>query len=291
MEKFKQFRKDNPNQLDEVLITFGNKAYPKFNNVVIMAGGAGSGKGFVKKNLLGIEGWPYDVDRLKSLSMMTTVFASKVKSETGIDLNKIDLSKADNVSTIHNVLSGLYNVDKKFQDTTFKSIATAHPDRKPNLIFDVTMKSLESLQKISKSVKTLGYDKENIHVVWVVNDVKVAIKQNLDPKRGRVVPEDILVQTHEGVALTMKKLLGMGSKLKQYLNGDIWLAFNKVGIDTQIKTSKSGGMFIDKANIIKIKKSGKTSMTTHELETSIFDKIAQYTPKVDAWIKKRGLTK
>ena len=33
--------------LIEKLITFGGKAYPKFGNVVIMAGGAGSGKGFV----------------------------------------------------------------------------------------------------------------------------------------------------------------------------------------------------------------------------------------------------
>ena len=32
--------------LQEKLITFGKKAYPKFGNVVILAGGAGSGKGF-----------------------------------------------------------------------------------------------------------------------------------------------------------------------------------------------------------------------------------------------------
>ena len=37
----------------EKLITFGGKAYPKFGNIVIMAGGAGSGKGFVKDKLVG----------------------------------------------------------------------------------------------------------------------------------------------------------------------------------------------------------------------------------------------
>ena len=39
--------------LTEKLITFANKAYPKFGNVIIMAGGAGSGKGFVKDKLVG----------------------------------------------------------------------------------------------------------------------------------------------------------------------------------------------------------------------------------------------
>ena len=34
--------------MNEKLITFGGKAYPKFGQVVILAGGAGSGKGFVK---------------------------------------------------------------------------------------------------------------------------------------------------------------------------------------------------------------------------------------------------
>ena len=55
------------NQYDdllEALITFGGQAYPKFGNVVIMAGGAGSGKGFVKDKLVGVEGFTFDVDAL-----------------------------------------------------------------------------------------------------------------------------------------------------------------------------------------------------------------------------------
>ena len=35
-------------QLQEALITFGGKPYPKFGNIVILAGGAGSGKGFIR---------------------------------------------------------------------------------------------------------------------------------------------------------------------------------------------------------------------------------------------------
>lgn len=45
MKSFKDFT-----SLDEALITFGGKAYPKFGQVVILAGGAGSGKGFTVRH-------------------------------------------------------------------------------------------------------------------------------------------------------------------------------------------------------------------------------------------------
>lgn len=41
--------------LDEKLITFAGKAYPKFGNVVIMAGGAGSGRDSSRAILLGLK--------------------------------------------------------------------------------------------------------------------------------------------------------------------------------------------------------------------------------------------
>ena len=50
MQKFNQFIREQQifqntaEELMEKLITFGGSAYPKFGNIVIMAGGAGSGK-------------------------------------------------------------------------------------------------------------------------------------------------------------------------------------------------------------------------------------------------------
>ena len=80
-------------QLEEALITFGGKAYPDFGQVVILAGGAGSGKGFVKSKLLGIEGIVFDVDRLKELVIASTKFNAKAKEEFGIDVSKLNLKK------------------------------------------------------------------------------------------------------------------------------------------------------------------------------------------------------
>ena len=60
MKRFTHFLQEEYEELVEKLITFGNRAYPKFGTVVIMAGGAGSGKGFVKERLLGVEGFTFD---------------------------------------------------------------------------------------------------------------------------------------------------------------------------------------------------------------------------------------
>ena len=111
--------------------------------------------------------------------------------------------------------------------TLYTSILTAPPDRKPNIIFDVTLKDLQKLEKITRQVSAIGYPKENVHIVWVVNDIEVAKAQNKDPKRGRVVPADILVNTHRGASATMNDILNMGKGLRKYMDGDIAFAFNK----------------------------------------------------------------
>lgn len=273
---FKEF-----SQLDEALITFGNKAYPKFNQVVILAGGAGSGKGFISGKLMGIEGQTLDVDHLKELAMASVKLAARIKDETGHDINTFDMKKPENVSTIHGLLSGKNGIIKSNEKRIFTSVALAAPDRKPNLIFDVTLKDMKKVVQISRQVEQLGYEKENVHLVWVMNDINVAMKQNKE--RSRVVPEDILVSTHEGAHMTIKKLIALNKGLKYYLDGDMWIAFNKVGVDTDVIKSAKGGMYIKKANAVKIKEKNKAPTPATELEKEIIQKIASYAPNSETW--------
>lgn len=280
--KFKQYIIEDIQQLDEKLITFGRKAYPKFNNVVILAGGAGSGKGFVLSKLIGLEGKTLDVDALKKLAIDSTKFSAVVKKETGKDLKRFDLKNPKNVSELHLLLGDHYRIADRNQNQLFKSIMLAHPDRKPNLIFDVTLKSYSKLTKLSMNLDNLGYEKTNIHLVWVINDVNVAKAQN--KKRSRVVPEDILLDTHIGASITMKRIFDSGSSIKQYLDGDIWFAFNKAKVDTEIVKSKAGGSYIKNAETVKIKEQGKAP--TSQLEKKVIDKILQYTPETPNWKKK-----
>ncbi len=268
----------------EKLITLGKKAYPKFGNVVVMAGGAGSGKGFVQSNLLGIDGKTFDVDALKSLSMRAKKIGEIAKEKFGVDLANMDLRKPENVGTLHDIIGNELNLPKKQQNTMFNSILTAPSDRKPNLIFDVTMKDINKLQTISRNIRRLGYECENIHIVWVVNDIDVAISQNQN--RDRVVPQDILMQTHRGVALTMSDIFKGAVDVKSHMDGDIWFVFNKKGVDSTLQMSKTtkGAFAIKDAEMVKVKEKGK-SIDKKKLNKELVDKIVSYVPKIDKLFK------
>ena len=269
--------------LVEALITFGGKAYPKFGNIVIMAGGAGSGKGFVKDKLVGIEGRVFDVDELKTLAAKTPAIRKKVKAEFGVDLENLatDLKRPENVAKLHEIIGDALNLPDKRMQTFYTSILTAADDRKPNIIFDVTLKDLRKLEKLTRQVSSIGYDKKNIHIVWVVNDIEVAKAQNV--KRDRTVPVEILVNTHRGASATMQDIINMGKDLKRYMDGDIVFAFNKVGVDTEIEKSGKGGMYVVDANYFYVKRAGKAPMSQSEIGADLKRKISSYVPKNVSW--------
>lgn len=270
-------------ELMEALITFGGQAYPKFGNIVIMAGGAGSGKGFVKDKLVGIEGFTFDVDALKTLAAATPVIQKRVKKELGVDLEKLadNLKNPENVGKLHQIIGDYLKLDSKRLKALYTSIMTADPERKPNIIFDVTLKDLQKLEKLTRQVSSIGYEKENIHIVWVVNDIEVAKAQNL--ARSRTVPTEILVNTHRGASQTMGDIVNMGTGLRKYMDGDIAFAFNKVGVDTDVVKSGKGGMYIKDANYFYVKRKGKPPIPVDKLEKSLRMKIKSYVPKGVSW--------
>lgn len=281
--------------LSEALITFGGQAYPKFGNVIIMAGGAGSGKGFVKDTLIGAEGFVFDVDNLKTLAAATPGIQRRIQKDLGVDLADLasNLNDPENVSKLHTILGDYLKLDDRRTEALYKSIITADPSRKPNLIFDVTLKDLRKLQKITSQVKSLGYDNDKIHIVWVVNDIEVAKAQNA--KRDRTVPVEILVNTHRGAAQTMGDIISMGKQLTKYMDGDIVFAFNKVGVDSNVafsdksgkkigmKGDTRGGMFVKDSNFFYVKRAGKSVTPLDKLSKDLKAKIAQYVPKGVSW--------
>jgi hypothetical protein len=269
--------------LTEKLITFANKAYPKFGNVIIMAGGAGSGKGFVKDKLVGAEGFTFDVDELKKISARTPAIIKKVKDELDVDLPLLgrDMRNPENVSKMHEIIGDYLNLDNKRMQAFYSSVITAHPDRKPNIIFDVTLKDLRKLQNITRQIKNIGYDPKMIHIVWVVNDIEVAVAQNA--ARARKVPVEILVNTHRGAAQTMGDIINMGNDLGKYMDGDIVFAFNKVGVDQELDRSRSGGSYIKDSNYFYVKKSGKPVQSMANMSRELKAKIQSYVPKGVDW--------
>lgn len=269
--------------LMEKLITFGGQAYPNYGHIVLMAGGAGSGKGFVLSNLVGLEGKVFDVDELKTLASKTPAIKRRVAQELGVDLEDLasNLKNPENVGKLHDIMGDYLQIDKRKEQAFYRGVLAAPEDRKPNIIFDMTLKSLDKLDKIAKDAAKLGYDKKNIHIVWVVNDIEVAKQQNL--KRSRTVPSEILVNTHRGAANTMGDIINMGNRLKKYIDGDIVFAFNKVGVDANLVKSGKGGSYVKDANYFYVKRAGKAPTSVEKLDKQIRAKIKAYVPKNVDW--------
>ena len=285
MKSFKEF-----SELDEALITFGGKSYPKFGQIVIQAGGAGAGKGFIQSKLLGIEGKVINVDDVKTWVGKSVQLVSLIKAKTGVDISyeALPLSDPKNTSILHDIISNVMGITDKLEANLFKSIATSAPDRKPNLIFDVTLKDLDKLDRITRNVMPLGYEKDNIHIVWIVTPVEKAIQQNIERGKqvgGRMVSTEILIATHKGAAMTLHDLIySVDTSLSKYMNGDMWIAFNMAGVDSDVKRSSAGGSFIGKgAQYVKIKKQGSPIQIP---EKELANKIASYVPKTGSWSNK-----
>lgn len=287
MKSFKFFTEEaiaeQAEMLMEKLITFGGKAYPKFGNVLIMAGGAGSGKGFIQQNLIGLEGKSFDPDELKKLAGKSPLINKRVKDEFGVDLKDLGskLKVPENVSKLHEIIGDALNLPNRKQAAFFASVMSADSERKPNIIFDTTLKDATKLQKLSRQVTELGYEKKNIHIVWVVNDIEMAKKQNLT--RPRVVPAEILVNTHRGASNTMGDILRMGETLRKYMDGDIVFAFNKMNVDTELVKSGRGGQYMKEADYVYIKRAGKSLPPLNTLNKQMLAKVKSYVPKNIDW--------
>lgn len=289
MQKFTSFLTEQNFLLEEAetlmekLITFGGQAYPNYGHIVLMAGGAGSGKGFVLGNLVGLEGKVFDVDELKTLASKTPAIKRRVAQELGVDLEDLasNLKNPENVAKLHDIMGDYLQIDKRKEKAFYRGVLAAPEDRKPNIIFDMTLKSLDKLDKIAKDAAKLGYDKKNIHIVWVINDIEVAQKQNA--ARSRTVPSEILINTHRGAANTMGDIINMGSRLKKYIDGDIVFAFNKVGVDANLVKSGKGGSYVKDANYFYVKRAGKSPTSVDKLDKTIRAKIKDYVPANVDW--------
>ena len=230
-------------QLDEKLITFSNRA--PYGQIVFMAGGAGSGKGFAIDNFIDAAGFKVrDVDEMKtavgkldqlgkfSIDDWFKKYSNKLPEEDKAHVEEFVLGKgltisdvANNLKDPNNVAALHYIVDAMgLKDKWIINMLSgkANKETLPNLLFDITAKKVSSISNVIKPLVDAGYDPKNIHLIWVLTDYHLAVSNNKN--RDRVVPDDILLNTHEGAAKTMWSILTGG--LPSGLNGRIDVILN-----------------------------------------------------------------
>jgi fatty acid/phospholipid biosynthesis enzyme len=117
-----------------------------------------------------------------------------------------------------------------------------------------------------------------MHVTWVLTNYEIAIQNNA--KRARVVPQDILLKTHEGAAKTIVQLVKTG--FPQEINGGIYVVLNNPENTMYIVNPKTGEHYRDvKGNkvvgnftYLTIKKPGQSITTDTNIKKQLY-----------AWIK------
>jgi hypothetical protein len=169
----------------------------KYGNIVLLAGGAGSGKGFAIKNFM--EGNLFkirDVDEMKKLWMQLADLKKKYP-----EIRNLDLRQPKDVYKIH-----MFVKEKGTKSKTFDLLMqNLQKGRLPNLLFDITFKDKGFKWHWLQRMIDIGYDPKDVNLVWVLTAYPVAVTNNRD--RARVVPDKILLSTHEGAAINMIKVI------------------------------------------------------------------------------------
>lgn len=277
------------NSLTEKALNVGNRsiAYPKSGQILILAGGAGSGKGFASKKVLAFEGKRFDVDELKEKMIKgnSKIICQKFKEQTGRNITTLDLGNPEDTSILHDFVENNgydHKVIQQFINAQNRDLKkdTSFSGLKQNIIFDVTLKKISKLETIYKYATEAGYEKKNIHIVWILNDMEVAMQNNQG--RPRVVAKDILIDTHEGASLTMHDLMKKNSDLRKYMDGDVWVLFNNRNnndLGWKIKDEKHDKVgYVTKYTALQLKRQGQEPFSESEVEADLLQKIRDYVP-------------
>ena len=285
MKPFKEFN-ESQEYLEEKLLLINNGK--KYGQIVFLAGGAGSGKGFASTNFMEKEKFKVrDVDEWKTAFMKIGALKNKYPEIKGLHLKK----PAD-VAKLHAFIEKL-----GIKDNTMNALLSGMKNKSvlPNIMFDITGKNINSIAKMMPNLLNAGYSPADIHMVCVLTDYQLAVTNNRT--RPRIVQDDILFQTHTGAANTMFDLIkNKGKKLA--INGEIKVILNNLentihwkdddaGVSPENRTS---GKYIkskdgEKLGVIKdftyitIKRRGKPNKTPDQIMQQLYQWIVNNIPE------------
>ncbi len=268
-------------QLDEKAILF--QQGQNYGQIVFLAGGAASGKGFALDNFMQPDKFKVrDVDEWKKALMKLDAIAVDVdnnykqkgidtKAKFGVRASELNLKNEEDVFRLHDMVDQLGWKDKTL-DLLLGGAKNA--DRLPNILFDITMKNTNQVSKTLPKLLSLGYKPENIHLVWVLTNFNVALDRNRS--RPRKVPEYIVKQTHTGAATTMMEIVK--GNIPRGMDGRITVVLNN-NEETVFYLDKDG----EKMNLVK-------SFTSIDLkrEGKRFEKNGYVDNQIHKWVMKNA---
>jgi hypothetical protein len=285
----------------EKLIMYSNGK--RYGQIVFLAGGAGSGKGFAINNFM--EGDKFkvrDVDELKlafqklsRLDKFTTQqlldkygdklspndrdLVQKEMTDKDIKLSRLDLRNPTHVYLLH-ILVRATGAKNKTLDLILDN---AKEGTLPNILFDTTFADMDDMNTYIPMLLKVGYQAKDIHVTWVLTNYEIAIQNNA--KRSRVVPQDILLKTHRGAAKTVVTLVRTG--FPREVDGGIYVVLNNPQNTMFIVDPKTGEHYKDikgrkvvgNFTYLTLKKPGKSITNDAEVKKQLYAWIKDNVPE------------
>jgi hypothetical protein len=259
--------------LEEKLILYNQGK--RYGQIVFLAGGAGSGKGFAIRNFMEKEKFKVrDVDELKRAFMKMADLQGKYPEIKGLNLKN-----SKDVAKIHAFVKKMGIKDK----TIDLMLADANSRHLPNIMFDITMKDANDIDQYMPKLIKAGYDAKNVHLTWVLTNYAVAIVNNRN--RPRVVADDIMLLSHEGAATSMYEVIK--GKLPRGLNGSVRVILNNLEntiawVDPDTKKpmrTKQGNIKVRDFTYLTLKKEGKSIGPEMDVKRQILDWIVANVPQ------------
>lgn len=309
IEFYKPLCEEIQRYLEEKLLIVGKGQ--NTGQAVILAGGAGSGKSFAVNQMIGGQYKIFNPDDLKDslIKMRDNIKKGNPNYPTApslIDFMKqiknLDLRNPNDTGLLHMALKNL-QVGGKSLDQRRMGAFFLDPSKKilPNVLFDATLKTIDQLLGDSEGwgildfLKAADYKQENIHVVWILTDYRIALKQNIT--RDRVVPADILFKSHSGAAKTMQDIifkdymkLGIKGDISVIIGGKSTVEYKKgstIERDGKVYTLNKDlvSPVIKDFKYFRVKKAGANEINAAAL-TAIHDYILRFAPTADSNVSK-----
>jgi predicted kinase len=285
--------------MEKLIVYNGGK---KYGQVVFLAGGAGSGKGFAINNFMEGEKFKVrDVDEMKmafqkldelqkfTLDDLLKKYGDKINAsdmqiiqknviDKGYSLKDLNLKTPEHVYALH-VLVRATGAKNKTLDLILDN---AKQGVLPNILFDTTFADMDDMNTYIPMLTKVGYDTKNIHVTWVLTNYEIAIQNNA--KRSRVVPQDILLKTHKGAAKTVVQLVKSG--FPREVDGGVYVVLNNPQNTMFIVDPKTGEHYKDIKGrkvvgnfmYLTVKKPGKAMTNDAEVKKQLYTWIKDNVP-------------
>ena len=280
MLNYTQFKTAVP--LEEKLIVYGGGK--KYGQIVFLAGGAGSGKGFasekfMQKDLFKVR----DVDEWKKAFIR---LSSEMKRYS--ELKGLNLRNPDDVFKLHMAVKKMGIKGRSLQ----LLLRDVRPDRLPNIMFDITFKDTDEIDEAMPMLLRAGYQPRDIHITWVLTNYHIAVKQNKE--RDRVVPDDIMIATHTGAATSMYNVIK--GNLPRGVDGQVNIVLNNRNNTIMFKSSDFADKKVENVQdfeYFRIKREGQRIDTSEKALEKVMTWVKSNIPRnrklIDLFRDKEGI--